>query len=89
MYFMLGLALVTDRWRSRKVIDFKRQTAVLVMLFTFVFGSLLEVVQWFLPYRSASVFDILANIAGAILALILLFIGYWLWQNKPRRSNDI
>ncbi len=84
MYFLFGSALMIDRWQRRQLIDYKLQTIVFVLLFTFVFGLSLEVVQWFLPYRSASGFDILANIVGTVLALVALFIGYRLWGNKPR-----
>lgn len=84
MYFIFGLALMIDHWQRQQLIDYKPQTIVFILLFTFIFGSSLEAVQWFLPYRSASGFDILANIVGTILAMIALFIGYRLWRNKPR-----
>lgn len=45
----------------------KRKTLVLTVLYASAFGTLIECIQYFLPYRSFSAGDIFANFAGAVL----------------------
>jgi VanZ family protein len=43
-----------------------------------VYGAAMEVVQYFLPYRSFSFGDMVANVVGAFLACIL----YMQWKRR-------
>ena len=45
----------------------KNKTAMFIVLF----GIFIEIIQYFLPYRSFNLFDILANLSGVIFILII------------------
>jgi VanZ family protein len=47
------------------------------------YGMLIEVVQSFLPYRSADVKDFMADMAG--VALFYLLLGVWHQVRRPKR----
>lgn len=52
---------------------------MLVLVFCLSYGIIIEVFQkWFLPSRTYDVFDVLANVFGSMLGLLL----YWLTCNK-------
>lgn len=43
-----------------------------ILTLVLLWGIGLEIVQYWLPYRSFNIFDILANLSGLILAMIVL-----------------
>jgi VanZ family protein len=45
-------------------------------LYALIFGVLIELVQWALPYRSFEFMDILANAFGACCGLVIFFLFY-------------
>ncbi len=47
-----------------------------------LYGAAMEVVQYFLPYRSFSVGDMTANTIGAFLACVLYVKGKRLWDSN-------
>jgi len=55
----------------------------ITLLIAIVYGALDEFHQWFVPGRIPDVFDLIADTAGAVLFLIVL----WLIQSKRRREN--
>jgi len=58
--------------------------AVLALLITVGYGAFDEFHQWFVPGRSADVFDLLADASGGVIALI----GCWAWGILWLRSNQ-
>ncbi|CCQ11100.1 hypothetical protein PALB_19740 [Pseudoalteromonas luteoviolacea B = ATCC 29581] len=55
-----------------------------LLLLTF-YGALVEVVQSFVPYREASLGDLLADVAGAFLYFIVLYV----WQKlSPKQQTS-
>jgi VanZ family protein len=44
--------------------------------YALVFGILIEMLQWIIPYRSFELMDILANALGALCALLIFFLFY-------------
>ena len=51
--------------------------------FVVFWGVLIEFVQYFIPYRSFNFFDIMANISGAVLVL-LIYVSFFM-----HRSNGL
>jgi glycopeptide antibiotics resistance protein len=45
------------------------------LLLGIIFAIITELIQYFLPYRSFYLFDLLSNIAGVILGYVMLFAG--------------
>ena len=43
-------------------------------LFSVGFGILMEIIQYFLPWRSGSIYDLIANTFGTIIAIIIMLI---------------
>lgn len=44
------------------------------ILFLIAFGLLIETVQYFLPYRKFSLYDMLANLTGIVIYIFILLI---------------
>lgn len=48
------------------------------------YGACIELLQYSIPYREASIADALANFAGAFLAMTMLhFMHYIFWPRPP------
>ena len=56
-----------------------RKTMVVSFLIAFSFGSLMEILQAYVPYRFPSVTDALLNATGAIIVLVLFERGILKW----------
>ena len=66
IYTLLAfLAINTFRLKARKNCYIK------VFLYCFFVGSLIECIQYFLPFRSFEGFDILANSAGSVVGILV------------------
>jgi VanZ family protein len=52
--------------QSFKISNFK------IIISGLIFGIYIELIQYFIPYRSSDIRDIMADILGVLLALILL-----------------
>lgn len=77
IYFVLSLVLLMDLMK-RKV--FPVGISCLVALgIPVIYGGLMEIVQYFLPYRSAAWFDFLANSVGSMVAVL---IGYFIFRRR-------
>lgn len=60
-----------------------KNTLLKVLLFSIAFGILIELLQAILTKtRTADIFDVLANTAGAIIAVLALY-----WYCKPLKEN--
>ena len=47
---------------------------LLLATWLFLFGVLIEVMHYFLPYRFASIGDLVANVAGIVLGLVTISV---------------
>ncbi|MBO8439719.1 MAG: VanZ family protein [bacterium] len=72
MYFSLAFVLGRDLYSVRQSLSASWWTVT--VLLPSLFGVLMEAVQFFLPYRSASLFDMAANISGAAVGTALSFV---------------
>ncbi len=72
MYFSLAFVLGRDLYSVRQSLSASWWTVTVLM--PSLFGVLMEAVQFFLPYRSASLFDMAANISGAAVGTALSFV---------------
>jgi VanZ family protein len=52
-------------------LNLKRNCYIRVFLYCFFVGFAIECIQYFLPYRSFEVFDILANSLGAVSGMFI------------------
>ena len=52
----------------------KRRSFILLFTLLFAYSVLIECIQYFLPYRTFDVRDILANLAGLIVGSIIWFV---------------
>ena len=73
MYFGITLILMLNQTSYLREQITKRQL-YFAFLFSVGFGTLMEVIQHFLPWRSGSVYDFIANTLGVVLAIILFAI---------------
>ena len=51
-------------------------------LFSVGFGILMEIIQYFLPWRSGSIYDLIANTFGTIIAIIIMLIVSHYYNTK-------
>lgn len=77
------LALSVFWYQGERVLTRPLRTAVLTVLFCVLYGVSDEYHQFFIPLRSASGFDILADTAGAVCVSIV-----WL-KNAPLRRKMV
>jgi VanZ family protein len=54
--------------------SFRNASPVLIFFSGFGFGIMIEIIQLFIPYRSAEILDVAANIAGLLIGGFLVKI---------------
>ncbi len=85
-YMVIPITLIIDHtFLIRKPPSIKGVAYITAI--SIAYGILMEVVQYFLPYRSASFYDILANITGTVVALIIYFITRKVYVISCRRRS--
>ena len=67
---MMRLFLSTTKLQKQ----ITKQQLYFALLFSVSFGTIMEVIQHFLPWRSGSIYDFIANTLGVIIAIILFRI---------------
>ncbi|MBE9531401.1 MAG: VanZ family protein [Proteobacteria bacterium] len=70
VYSIVGVIFTRALMRGIKIKN-STTTIALALLFSIALGTLIEIVQYFIPYRSASLGDIAANSAGALIGVYL------------------
>lgn len=81
MYFCITLILMLNQTRYlREVIS--RKQMWFTFLFSVSFGTLMEVIQHFLPWRSGSIYDFIANTIGVIIAIVVMLIATHYYKSK-------
>lgn len=74
MYFGITLTLILNQTSYLRKQITKLQL-YFATLFSIGFGTSMEIIQHFLPWRSGSIYDFIANTLGVLLAIvIILFI---------------
>ncbi|MFT5251014.1 MAG: VanZ family protein [bacterium] len=64
---------------SNRVANYKKTVTIMIMLLCFFYGIIIEVIQeLFIPLRKADLFDVSANMIGAILGALL----FWSVKNR-------
>ena len=48
----------------------------------FLFGAFIEIIQFVLPYRNGELLDLLANLLGIFIAIVVANLGYFGWLLK-------
>ena len=81
MYFSIALILMLNQTAYlREKISHKQLW--FAFAFSVGFGTLMEVIQHFLPWRSGSVYDFIANTLGVILAIIVMKIATHYYRHE-------
>ena len=62
----IGVFILWTCWLSGQFISFFK-----IFFYTSIFGFLIEVIQYFLPYRSWELLDLLANEIGIFIGVII------------------
>lgn len=65
-YLILGFVILFDHGRINPV---NRKYFLRIILFCVIYGGVIELLQLGLPFRSADIFDLLADAAGSILSI--------------------
>ena len=71
MYFSIaGMLMLNQTSYFRNKIT--KAQLYFAFLFSVSFGILMEIIQFFLPWRSGSIYDLIANALGAVIAIIIM-----------------
>ena len=74
LYTSLSFIVLIEYVKNEKVVN---KYLILPLIFSFFYGGIIELAQLFLAERSGDFLDIIANLAGCLLALAL----YKLYNN--------
>ncbi len=74
MYLGITMILIFDQtsYLRKKITKLQSYFA---FLFPIGFGSLMEIIQHILPWRSGSIYDFIANTLGVIIAILIMSIA--------------
>lgn len=85
-----GVLALTVLWSfGKKGMERKGRTIILTVLFCLLYGVSDEYHQSFIPYRSVSVFDILADAVGAFCLCLIWFTNPVLQQQLVKFQEAI
>jgi len=74
-YGLLSILMVWGIWKTQKV--FKRKVLLIILTISSIYGILMEIMQYlFFPNRYFDYGDMIANILGSILGIIIIRIYY-------------
>ena len=77
-YFILGFLLINVLFEK----PFSKKEVIYYMAFITIIPILDESIQFFMPYRISSLYDLLADYSGAFLGC---FLYYHLYKGKRKR----
>lgn len=87
-YMAITLSLLFDHSR-RMQLDTKRLTYIIAASISIFMGGAIELIQHFLPYRSASPADMIANIIGTAIGIIIYYIANKIYTTRCKRDSSI
>ena len=76
IYLVLCEMLIVGFTKQYQIRTFKYQPVAWAIVISALFGICLEVVQYFLPYRSFDIYDMLANVIGTFCGWLVFMIVY-------------
>lgn len=81
MYFGVASVLMLNQtsYLREKI---SRKQMWFAFLFSVGFGTLMEIIQHFLPWRSGSIYDFIANTLGVIIAIMVMLIATRYYKSK-------
>ena len=77
LYLLLALALLTNGKLNKK-------TNMAVAVFAGFYGVLDEIHQYFVPYRSATIIDVIKDITGVFVCYLFVYRGYIIGKREGR-----
>jgi VanZ family protein len=82
-YFCIGLAMFADYFFENRTLSFTKKDLPKFLFFPFIYGAIIEIIQSFLPYRTAEWLDLLSNLLGELLAILfILILKKRLWKKN-------
>ena len=75
-YFMAGYLF--DRYPIR---NDKFRLLISAIFFSFLFGFLIEIIQYFIPERSFEILDLLADFFGIIVGILIFYVKFNFFTN--------
>ncbi|MDR0830797.1 MAG: VanZ family protein [Prevotellaceae bacterium] len=88
MYFGIGAAMFLDYFLKNKTFALWKNKLLMFVLFPFLFGLAIEIIQGFLPYRTAEWLDLLSDFLGGILAILVVLCFGKKIENIIKKSTD-
>jgi len=77
MYFFMVGAMFFDNIKKDKksiFVEIKNKKLLFFFFFAVIFGGIIEIIQYFLPTRSAEWYDLLSNSIGAFLGITVVLV---------------
>ncbi|MCB9002501.1 MAG: VanZ family protein [Bacteroidales bacterium] len=71
LFGVLATLLVSETNRLRTLRDCDKKSIILGLIVPIIYGGLIELIQQQLPSRSAELFDLVADSAGTIVAVLI------------------
>jgi VanZ family protein len=72
LFFVLALLILSERNSLRQQGKLTNRAIVFALSISIAYGLIIELLQYFLlPTRSGSLYDFMANVLGAIMAVVL------------------
>ena len=90
-FFIFGLLMILSAFGLYKISRQENsiQSPVLIsLLYSVLFGIMIEVIQQYVPNRSFSVYDIIANVIGVGLGYLTFNIWRKRYGNSPSTKNQ-
>ena len=81
MYFGISEILMLNQTRYLRE-KISRNQMWFAFLFSVGFGTLMEIIQHFLPWRSGSIYDFIANTLGVIIAIVVMLTATRYYKPK-------
>jgi VanZ family protein len=72
-YFAIGAAMFLDYFLENHKFSFNRKNLLVFLLFPLIYGAIIEVIQGFLPHRTAEWLDLLSDFIGGLLATVFFY----------------
>ncbi len=81
MYLGITMMIMINQTSYLKKKITKRELRF-AFLFSVGFGTAMEIIQYFLPWRSGSIYDFIANTLGVMLAIVIMLITTHYYKPK-------
>ena len=72
--------------RFLPLVEMTEKKLLYFFFFSIIFGAIIEIIQHFLPSRSAEWYDLLSNSLGAGCAIITIYVLYSIFLKKNKKN---